>query len=352
MDELQTRVEQAKKSLFFSGARIAEHLNSFLNERGRLCEDIGKTHAGKVRQVFLVGSGGSFASLQTAKYILDRIIDIPSEVVMSYELIWRNYRRLDREALVIFSSYSGETEDTVAGLRMARKRGAGTLAIVGRPESTLAHEADIVIPYANGAIFEIPILAVLLFAFGLVGRDNLTSDMSSIFNSIFELPEAAGRASQLEETVAETKARRLLSADHLYVLGSGPLSPLAYKLAMSVIMENIRIGGTYSDASEWRHGPVEALSNVKANLITLLGTDESRQLTLQTIDFCRRHGSDVLVYDALESANVHPLLTPLVMNSLTQWLVVYSALLRGISDLDTRVFMGHQMLTSTGASWP
>jgi hypothetical protein len=60
-----------------------------------------------------------------------------------------------------------------------------------------------------------------------------------------------------------------------------------------------------------------------------------------------------MVYDAAEYGDdVHPLLAPIVMNSHTQWLIVYSAILRGITDLDERVFMGHNVLATGGAQWP
>jgi fructoselysine-6-P-deglycase FrlB-like protein len=121
---------------------------------------------------------------------------------------------------------------------------------------------------------------------------------------------------------------------------------------MSVVMENIRIGATFSDAVEWRHGPAEALERVRGSFIVLLGTDASRELTLRTIDFCRANDSRVMVYDAAQFGDVHPLLTPVVMNSHTQWLIVYSAILRGITDLDERVFMGHNVLAAGGAQWP
>jgi fructoselysine-6-P-deglycase FrlB-like protein len=121
---------------------------------------------------------------------------------------------------------------------------------------------------------------------------------------------------------------------------------------MSVVMENIRIGATYSDAVEWRHGPAEALERLRGDVLVLLGTDESRKLAQRAIDFCRDQGSEVVVYDALEYGDVHPSLTPLVMNSQTQWLIVYSAILRGITDLDERVFMGHNVLAAGGAQWP
>jgi fructoselysine-6-P-deglycase FrlB-like protein len=104
----------------------------------------------------------------------------------------------------------------------------------------------------------------------------------------------------------------------MYVLASGPLTPLAYKVALTVVMENIRIGGTFCDAMEFRHGPAEALERTQLDAIVLLG--------------------------------IHPLLTPLVLNSIPQWFIVYSAILRGITDLDARVFMGHGVLTD--APWP
>jgi fructoselysine-6-P-deglycase FrlB-like protein len=147
-------------------------------------------------------------------------------------------------------------------------------------------------------------------------------------------------------------AREFLHCTHMYVLGAGPLSALAYKVALSVLMENVRIGGTYCDACEFRHGPAEALERTKPDMMFLLGTDESRSMTLRTLDFCRRNGARILVYDAAEFGDCHPLLTPLVMNSVVQWFVVYSAILRGILDLDERVFMGRNVLAQDGAGWP
>jgi fructoselysine-6-P-deglycase FrlB-like protein len=352
MDELHRHVQRAKESLLFSGAKIDEHLGAFLSDQAEVCETLGREWSGRFEHLFLVGSGGSFASLQTAKYILDRVVHSPSDVLMSYEVLWRKSWRLNAKALVFLASYSGETEDTVAALRFAKERGARTVAIVAKTGSTMAQEADVVIPYDSGAIYEVPIAALILFAAGLAKAAAAETDAEKLVQGLKALPAVLRRTLDLEEKTAERKARELLHANHLYVLGSGPLGPLAYKVAMSVVMENVRIGATFSDACEWRHGPAEALERLRADFIVLLGTDESRDLTQRTIDFCRAQGSDVLVYDAADFGEVHPLLTPLVMNSHAQWLIVYSAILRGITDLDTRVFMGHHVLASGGAIWP
>lgn len=352
MHELQQYIASAKKSLYFSGARIDSHLRSFMEAQADACEALGREYRGRFRHVYLVGSGGSLASMQTAKYVLDGLMTVPSDVVASYQLLWREPRLLDKDALAFFASYSGETEDTVAALRCAKQRGAHTVAIVAKPDSTMAREADVVIPYDNGAIYEIPVAALIFFAGGLVTEKHAEAALGRLREGLWALPEILSSTLAAEERMAEGRARELLSAQHLYVLGAGPLEPLAYKLAMSVVMENVRIGATFSDACEWRHGPAEALERLRAQFVVLLGTDASRDMTVRTIDFCRDNGSEVLVYDAAELGDVHPLLTPLVLNSHTQWLIVYSAILRGITDLDERVFMGHNVLATGGAAWP
>lgn len=352
MRELQQHVDEALESLYFSGAKIDEHLRRFLDDQRDACVDCGRQSLRGARQLYLVGSGGSFAVMQTAKYILDTVIDLPIDALPSYELIWRAGVRLDEDALVVISSYSGETEDSVAALRYAKQRAAKTVAIVGKIDSTMAREADVVIQYESGAIFELPIAALILMASGYAEGTPSAPAVDVLVDGLDALPGVLRRTLDEEATKAEGRARELLHDQHLYVLGSGPLAPLAYKVAMSVIMENLRIGATYSDASEWRHGPAEALERMRGTFIVLLGTDASRDVTLRTASFCEANGSRVITYDAADLGDVHPLLVPLVLNSHTQWLIVYSAILRGITNLDDRVFMGRHVLATGGATWP
>lgn len=351
--ELREYIERAKGSLYFSGARIDADLQAFINDQGDTCEALGKGFLGSPGHLFLVGSGGSLATMQTCKYLLDGLLtDTASDAYGSYEFVWRQPQRLDENALVFLASYSGETEDTVAALRFANASGAKTIAIVGTSDSTMAAEADVVLAYDSAAIFEIPIAALLLFAVGHGGTGDRSSELERSRDSLLGLPPILRRVVGTEEERAEQRARELLRAQHIYVLGAGPLAPLAYKVALTVVMENIRIGATFCDAAEWRHGPAEALERMRATFLVLLGTDASRDVTSRTIDFCSSQGSEVLIYDAAEFGDIHPLLTPLAMNAVTQWLTVYSAILRGITDLDDRVFMGHNVLAAGGARWP
>ena len=350
MKNLDQYLEQARASEYFSGARLGHDLKRFLAEHGDACERLAHDISGK--RIFLVGSGGSMANLSCAKYVFDHLTRTPVEVLAGYELIWRDPPMLDGDSVAFFASYSGETEDTVAALRFAVGRGARTVALVKSVDSTIGREADLVIPYGSAAIFEAPFAALVLVAARLAGRDR-GSAAEEIRSSLLEVPAAAHDAVEREAGNAEERARRFLTSRHLYVLGAGPNAPLAYKVALTVVMENIRIGGTFCDAAEFRHGPAEAMERTPIDAMVLLGTDASREMTLRTLAFLEENGARTLVYDAAEVASgVHPLLTPLVLNSLTQWFVVYSAILRGITDLDERVFMGRNVLATAGHSWP
>ncbi|HEX2528042.1 MAG TPA: SIS domain-containing protein [Geminicoccus sp.] len=347
MEELATYVAKAKQSLYFSGAVIERDLGGFLKEHTDAAKSIGKDLSGKIDGITLIGSGGSWATLQTAKYALDGALDIPVECYFSFDLLWRQPRRIDGNKLFVFASYSGETDDVVRALRFAKSKGARTLGLVGKGGSTIDRECDHSIVYENGAIFEIPVAALILLAQGLQSgsTDELAANLPAI-------PAALGKVLAKADERAEADARRMLSATSMMVLGAGPHSPLAYKVALTVVMENIRINGTYCDAAEFRHGPAEAFERLKPDMMFFLGKDQSRETTEMVLRFCEKQGARTVVYDANDYGDVHPLLAPLVTNSLTQYFTVYSAILRGITDLDPRVFMGHGVLNAAGASWP
>src|SRR4029079_3805648 len=147
-------------------------------------------------------------------------------------------------------------------------------------------------------------------------------------------------------------AEETLESDLLYAIGAGPLYGLAYKSGLTVFMENIRIHGSVIESAEFRHGPAEMLDRQSADLAVLVGTDESRAMTLRTLEFARSHGARAIVFDAAEYPAMHPLLTPFVMKVALQWFIVHATLMRGIHDLDDRAYMGRQVLAEGGASWP
>jgi fructoselysine-6-P-deglycase FrlB-like protein len=252
---------------------------------------------------------------------------------------------------VFAASYSGETEDTVAALRHAREAGAWTVGLTNRADSTIAGEADTAIAYGSTALYAMPMAAVSLFALehARLGGNDAAAEVLEAFDA---LPDAIERAFVSEREPGLSVARQLLPSQSLYCVGAGPLYGLAYKFALTVFMENIRTHGSVIESAELRHGPAEMLERQRADMVFLLGTDDSRAMTQRSIDFARAQGATVVVYDAADHEDVHPLLAPFVLKVPLQWLVVHSAILRGITDLDERVYMGHQVLAQGGARWP
>lgn len=344
---------RARESDYFTGARLPEELADILAQRADEAAAAADELANGVTRIYLVGSGGSFADVSAVKYTLDALVDVPVEAVASYELVWRDPRGLAPGALAAFVSLSGETEDTVAALRHARASGARTLAVVRSCDSTLAVESDSAIEFGSAACYEAPIALLTLFGARLAKRSGDAALAEEIVAGLNEIPGRVRDAMAREEPLAEAKAHRFLDSTHMAVVGAGPLSSLAYKVALTVLMENVRIAGSWWDAAEFRHGPAEALDRTRPDAMILLGTDASRPLTERVRAFLDENGARTLVYDAAEAApGLHPLLVGLILNSLIQTFVVHSAVQRGILDLDERAFMGRRVLSIGGGQWP
>lgn len=354
MNKLNEPVERAKQSELFTAPRLERDLNCFLAEQSEHIKELAaQAVKEEVSHVYFVGSGGSWSNMWSGAYLLSRFTDLPADVLTSYELIWRDPARLNERAWVFLASYSGGTEDTVAALRHAKAKGARTLAISKRcdPPSLMSAEADEVVDYDATALYVLPLATVYLFALE-VARLRGVAGVEQAIEGLYALPPVLGRIYRDSQTKVEKLARQFLNADMLYVVGAGPLYGLAYKFALTVFMENIRVHGSVIESAEFRHGPCEMLERQKADVVFLVGTDESRAMTLRTLEFAKRQGARAIVYDLADYAEVHPLLAPFVLLIPMQWFTVYSALLRGITDLDERVYMGKGILSQGEGIWP
>src|ERR1700690_2187686 len=117
-------LRDAAGSDYFTGARIAEDLSALLERRGAAARSLADLIDPEVNTLYLVGSGGSYADMLQAKYVFDALTDVRTEVLTSYEVLWRAPRLLDERAVYIVASLSGETEDAVAAIGYAMARGA------------------------------------------------------------------------------------------------------------------------------------------------------------------------------------------------------------------------------------
>jgi fructoselysine 6-phosphate deglycase len=349
--DLEQLVANAHSSELFSAPHLEADSGRFLTEHSGILGELAERARTSARQVYFVGSGGSWASMYSGKYLFDRLTSTPSDVSLSYELIWRAPKRLDSESIVILASYSGRTEDTLAALRFAKARGAHTVALVRDADSPIGSEADTTIAYSSPGLYSLPLLAVTLFAceWGKAEQNPLAYEL---LEAVPALPAQIGAAFQSERDRGRAMAEELADSTLLYAIGAGPLLGLAYKFGLTVFMENMRIHGSVIESAEFRHGPAEMLDRQRADLAVLVGTDDSRAMTLRTLEFARQNGARTITFDAADYPGVHPLLSPFVLKVALQWFIVYSTFMRGIDDLDARAYMGRQVLAEGGATWP
>ena len=351
--DIDQLVSNARQSTLFTAPVLGPDLERFLNQQGDAIRQLARRAVVEnVQHIYWAGSGNSWVNLFSGKYLLDRFTDIPSDVLVSYELVWRDPARLNSNAWVFVASFSGATEDTLVALRHANSRGAHTIAIVNQADSLMGQEASEVIAYNSKALYILPLAAAYLFALE-VARLKGVGSAEGIISDLNALPPLLSRQYVDEESKAKELAEEFLSEKIFYTLGSGPLYGLAYKFGLTVFMENMRVHGSFMDATEFRHGPVEMLEREKPAMVFLIGTDESRPLVERVLDLAQTHGAHTLSYDMANYPGIHPLLAPFVLMIPLQWFAVYSALLRGITDLDERVFMGRGLMgKGKGVTWP
>ena len=357
MASVEALLEQAKKTEFFVAPYLEQDLGKFLAEEGDAIRQLAAdaVHGG-VRDVFFVASGASGAALYSGMYLLQRYTDLSVLSLPGYDLLTKAPERVNERSLVILASYGGGTEDTLAALRYANGRGAHTVAIGRRrePASPVMCEAATAIEYDSTALYHIPLAAVYLFALQVaLTRNPERTDLHRLAEDLFALPSLLGEIYRSSQSTGEALARSLADSTMMYVLGTGPLYGLAYTYALTIFMEYLRINASMIETSEFRQGPIEALSRQRADLVFLVGTDESRAMTARVVNVVKRHtDARSIVLDMEDYPKTSPLLSPFVLHIPLQWFTLYSAALRGFADLDSRIFMGRGLLSREGASWP
>ena len=131
------------------------------------------------------------------------------------------------------------------------------------------------------------------------------------------------------------KAEKYAEEDIFYCLGSGPNFGLAYKLAMTMLMEGAIKHACPEYAAEFRHGLIERAEK-DVPVIILWSDLESDEITKKAIDFCVNLEAKTIVYDLADYADVDKLLSPFILVVPLEWFVYYLAHFNGEDPGATR----------------
>ncbi|MHB1334841.1 MAG: SIS domain-containing protein [Candidatus Humimicrobiaceae bacterium] len=352
--DLEKLVEKAVNSSLFTSPVLGADLERFLKDKSNKIKNLAnQALKDGVEHIYWVGAGNSMVNLLSGKELMDRFTNIPSDCYFSYEFVWRNPKRLNKKSWVFLASFSGATEDTVVALRHAKIAGAKTIVLVNKADSLMGLEADEIIDYNSKCLYVLPLAAAFIFALEIARLEGRRNDVEEILKDLYKLPELLKKQYVEEKQKAKKLAEKFADQNLIYTLGSGPCYGLAYKFGLTVFMENMRVNGSFIEATEFRHGPVEMLDKNKPAFVILMGTDESRTVVARVAKLIKEQVSHLIVFDMAEYPKIHSLLAPFALMIPLQWFAVYSALMRGITDLDDRAFMGKSLLgKGVGVTWP
>ncbi len=343
-----------QKEIFEQPAVIGDTINALVNPATRTVHLPQLPFAlAEIERVTIIACGTSWHAALVAKYWLERIARIAVEVDIASEFRYRA-PAMPRGGAAIFVSQSGETADTLAALRYARSQGQKIIAIVNQPESSIAREADVVLPTLAGPEIgvastkafttQLAVLAALAVAVARA-RGAITHDREAVLAGFLsEIPSRAAEVLNHDERIREIAATIAEAKDVLY-LGRGSAFPLALEGALK-LKEISYIHAEGYAAGEMKHGPI-ALIDETVPVIVLAPNDDLFEKTLGNVEeVMARGGRVVMISDAAGVARLEdrlafgiavpscdPFVAPLLYAIPIQLLAYHTAILKG-TDVD------------------
>lgn len=254
-----------------------------------------------VKRIFVTACGTAMHAGIVGKYVIEKLARVPVIVDIASEFRYRD-PIIDEGDLVIVISQSGETADSLAAMRLAKKMGAKTLAIVNAKGSSIAREADMLIythagpeiAVASTKAYMVQIAVMYLLAFELayaVGKID-EKECKRLTSVLQQTPEYIKK---ILENVDETQyiASNLITADSLLYIGRG----LDYALSMEGSLKLKEISYIHSEsyaAGELKHGTISLISDGMP--VIAVATQKSLfEKTISNIKEVKARGASVVI---------------------------------------------------------
>lgn len=329
----------------------------FDSMRGRLLEDEGTAKLGGIqnelesllyaRRVLFSACGTSWHAALIAEYMIEEYVRIPVEVEYASEFRYRD-PILDRDTIVFVISQSGETADTLAAVREARRKRAKVFGICNVVGSTIARETDAGIYLHSGP--EIGVASTKAFTSQVTVLSLLTlllarmTSMSAshgreIVQELKRLPEKIQRILDGHREIKQIAGEYATSQNFLY-LGRGYNFPVALEGALK-LKEISYIHAEGYPAAEMKHGPI-ALIDENMPVVFIATHDSTYEKIVTNIEEVRARKGKVIAIategdDFIASKVDHAIFIPATLEFLTpiltiiplQLLAYYIATMRG-----------------------
>jgi len=259
--------EQPKILHNLLNARIKSEDNKIFFQEQNVPEEKLK----EIKRIFIVACGTAYHAGLVGKYALESICSISAQIDVSSEFRYRDLL-IGPETLVIAISQSGETADTLAGVREAKRRGSSVISICNVLGSTLTRESDGVIythagpeiGVASTKAYTAQLVALYLFAFYLAGiRDILSSaKIKKFLDELRKVPKYQTEILASQKKIATLAHKHSHLGSFLY-LGRNINYPSALEGALK-LKEISYIPAEGYAAGEMKHGPIALIDEYRA----------------------------------------------------------------------------------------
>ena len=266
-----------------------------LSDMGLSEEDIKN-----ISQVFIVACGSAYHTGVVTQYVMEDLARIPVRVELASEF---RYRRpiLNKNDLVIVVSQSGETADTLAGLRLAKEQGVKTLGIVNVVGSSIAREADNVFYTLAGP--EIAVATTKAYSAQLIVGYMLSIEFARVRGEITEeqytgyitelqtIPDKIGRILEDKERIQWFAAKQA-NAQDIFFVGRG----IDYAICLEGSLKLKEISYIHSEAyaaGELKHGTISLIED-GILVIGVLTQPELYEKTISNMVECKSRGASLM----------------------------------------------------------
>lgn len=306
-----------------------------------------------IKRVQLIACGTSYHAALVARYWLEALAGIPCAVEVASEFRYR-HPVVQADTLFVCLSQSGETADTLAALRLAKKANyLSSLAICNVPESSLVRESDlhfmtragVEIGVASTKAFTTQLTALLMLTITIGRLNQMTEETENhLVTQLHALPKLVEQTLKLNSNI-KLLATRFADKEHALFLGRGSLYPVALEGALK-LKEISYIHAEGYPAGELKHGPL-ALVDKNMPVIAIAPHDDLLEKIKSNLHEVRARGGELFIFTdnttgvnensadthVIEMPLVDPVLAPIVYTIPMQLLAYHVAVIKG-TDVD------------------
>ena len=343
------------KEIFFQPEAISKTLNDRIQNNKVLATEFGENANAifsKVKSIKIVACGTSYHAGLIAAYWMEKIAKIHCQVEIASEFRYRRSVIRD-DTLFVSISQSGETADTLAALRSAKKANyLSTLAICNVNESSLTRESDFVflthagieIGVASTKAFTTQLAALFLLVINIAKHNGLTNDEEEyLVKQLASLPSRVSQVLEHKDAI-ELIAKDFADKNHALFLGRGSFLPVAMEGALK-LKEISYIHAEAYAAGELKHGPL-ALVDEDMPVVAVAPNNNLLEKLKSNLEEVKARGGKLYIFadeiSEVESSNgmfvlninnVYDYMAPILHTIPLQLLAYYVAVIKG-ADID------------------